>query len=384
MRTWWPYLDLARALAALLVALEHLRAFVFVDYHTLVRPPLVLSAFYLVTGFGRQSVMVFFVLSGFLVGGAVLSRYEATQWSWRDYAITRMTRLWIVLLPALLLTALWDNLGMALTNSSFYTGGMWMIYISAPTADPSRYDVTSFFGNLTFLQTVLVPTFGSNGPLWSLANEFWYYFLFPLLYCVLASKAQMGVKLGSAAIALTICYVLPTWKLIYGLIWLLGVAAFVLHRRVRLTPCYRNILLTLFGALLAAALTLSRTSILGRVAGDFAIGAAFAAMLVPLSQMRPPGSLTAKLSRLGAEFSYTLYLVHFPIAAFLACYVLDNRLQMPGLESMTIFVGLLTTIVLYAYGLYFIFERNTGAARRTISKLVAQSRPSEAPKVHAE
>ena len=32
MRTWWPYLDLARGLAALLVAMSHLRGFVFVDF----------------------------------------------------------------------------------------------------------------------------------------------------------------------------------------------------------------------------------------------------------------------------------------------------------------------------------------------------------------
>jgi peptidoglycan/LPS O-acetylase OafA/YrhL len=99
MRSWWPYLDLARGLAALLVAMGHLRGFVFVDFPTLEHPGLVWSVFYFATGFGHQAVMAFFVLSGFLVGGTVVSRTEAGQWSWSDYAITRMTRLWIVLLP---------------------------------------------------------------------------------------------------------------------------------------------------------------------------------------------------------------------------------------------------------------------------------------------
>ena len=35
VRTWWPYLDLGRGVAALLVALSHLRGFVFVDFHAL-------------------------------------------------------------------------------------------------------------------------------------------------------------------------------------------------------------------------------------------------------------------------------------------------------------------------------------------------------------
>ena len=327
-------------------------------------------------------MMVFFVLSGFLVGGTVVSRAEAGQWSWSDYAVTRMTRLWIVLLPALLLTALWDNLGIAITGSSFYTGGLPAIYNSGPAPDPSQYNVVSFFGNLAFLQTIVVPTFGSNGPLWSLANEFWYYVLFPLLFCVVATKAQIGVRLCSAAIALMICYVLPTGLLLYGLIWLLGVAAFALHRRVTLTRSYRNLLLGLSGALLAAVLTLSRTSTLG--VGDFMIGAAFAAMLVPLSQMRRASSMVAKLSRAGAEFSYTLYLVHFPIAAFLACYVLNNRRLMPGYASAAIYVGMLALIVLYAYGVYFLFERNTRAARQAVLQIVARFHSGEAPRAPAE
>jgi peptidoglycan/LPS O-acetylase OafA/YrhL len=380
VRAWWPYLDLARGVAALLVALSHLRGFVFVDFHSLDHPGLVWSVFYFATGAGHEAVMAFFVLSGFLVGGTVVSRCESGQWSWSDYAITRMTRLWIVLLPALILTALWDNLGIAITGSSFYNGGMTSTYNSGPAADPSRYNVASFVGNAAFLQTIGVPTFGSNVPLWSLANEFWYYVLFPLGFLAVATKAQAGVKCGSAAIALIICYALPTELLIYGSIWLLGVAIFSLHSKVTLPRPYRNILLALSGTSLAVALTLSRTLLLDGFVADFAIGATFAAMLLPLSQIRRATSMVAKISRVGAEFSYTLYLVHFPIAAFFACYVLSNQRLMPGFASAVIYLGLLAVIVLYAYGVYFLFERNTRVTRQAISQLVARSRASRAPK----
>jgi peptidoglycan/LPS O-acetylase OafA/YrhL len=210
-----------------------------------------------------------------------------------------------------------------------------------------------------------------------LANEFWYYLLFPLLFCAIANKTQVGVKLGSAAIALTICYLLPTGLLIYGLIWLLGVVVFVVHSKVALTRSYRNILLAFSGTVLVVALAFSRTSTLG--IGDFTIGAAFAAMLIPLSHIRRASSMVTKLSRVGAEFSYTLYLVHFPIAAFLACYLLDNRRLMPGLASATVFVGLLAIVVLYAYGVYFLFERNTRTVRQVIWKRVTRSHSGEAP-----
>src|SRR6202030_3749589 len=111
-----------------------------------------------------------------------------------------------------------------------------------------------FLGNLFFVQTILCRTFGSNGPLWSLANEFWYYLLFPLLFCAVAMKAQVVVKFGSVAIDLAICYLLPTGLLVYGLTWLFGVAASMFHSRVTLTRSYRNILLAVSGIFLAAAL----------------------------------------------------------------------------------------------------------------------------------
>lgn len=384
MRPWWPYLDLARSVAALLVVLTHLRSFVFVDFHTVDRPGLVWAAFYFGTGFGHEAVMAFFVLSGFLVGGTVVSRAEAGLWSWHDYAITRMTRLWIVLLPALILTALWDSLGSAMTGSSFYKGGMAATYNSGPAPDPSRYNVASFFGNLAFLQSIAVPTFGSNGPLWSLANEFWYYVLFPLWFCSVATKAQIGVRAISGIISLAICYALPPGLLFYGLIWLLGVAVFALQSRVTLSRSYRKIFLALTGTSLVATLTLSRTRALDGFVADFAIGGAFAAMLVPLSQVRAATSMAAKVSRAAAELSYTLYLVHFPIMAFFACYVLDNRRLMPGLPSAMIYIGLLAIVVLYAYGVYFLFERNTRAARYAISQLVARFQSSKAGKATSD
>lgn len=378
VREWWPYLDLARGVAALMVALSHLRGFVFVDFHTVDHLGLIWSAFYFVTGFGHQAVMIFFVLSGFLVGGTVVKRADSGQWSWRDYATTRMTRLWIVLLPALLLTAAWDNLGIAITGSSFYNGEMAATYNSGPAPNPFQYNFATFLGNLTFLQTIVVPTFGSNGPLWSLANEFWYYLLFPLMFCAVATKGKVGVKFASAAIALAICYLLPTGLLTYGLIWLFGVGAFVLHNKVTISRSHRNILLALSGIFLVTALTLSRTNNFG--VGDFVIGAAFAVMLLPLGQMRGAGAVVTKLSRMGAEFSYTLYLVHFPITAFLACYMLDNRRLMPSLTNAMIFVGLLTVIVSYSFGVYFLFERNTRVARQLVLRLVAQFHSNAGPK----
>jgi peptidoglycan/LPS O-acetylase OafA/YrhL len=44
-----------------------------------------------------------FVLSGFLISSTVLRSQVSGDWSWRDYAINRSIRLYVVLIPGLLL-----------------------------------------------------------------------------------------------------------------------------------------------------------------------------------------------------------------------------------------------------------------------------------------
>ena len=53
------------------------------------------------------------------------------------------------------------------------------------------------FSNIFFLQGIYTPTFGTDGALWSLANEFWYYLLFPLGLIALRSRA-VRCSAGSA------------------------------------------------------------------------------------------------------------------------------------------------------------------------------------------
>ncbi len=66
------HLDMLRGIAAMLVLANHLRAYVFVGHGSLNETNLVTTIFYAATTFGHQAVLVFFALSGFLVGGHVL------------------------------------------------------------------------------------------------------------------------------------------------------------------------------------------------------------------------------------------------------------------------------------------------------------------------
>ena len=59
-------IDYFRGIASLLVVLSHIREILFgvADLTNILYYP-----FYFITGLGHESVMIFFVISGFLVGG---------------------------------------------------------------------------------------------------------------------------------------------------------------------------------------------------------------------------------------------------------------------------------------------------------------------------
>src|ERR1039458_8382680 len=69
----------------------------------------------------------FFVLSGYLVGGSVLRSVRTGSWSWRAYLLGRLSRLYVVLLPALLLGGALDWLGMHMAGTeAVYSGNSGM------------------------------------------------------------------------------------------------------------------------------------------------------------------------------------------------------------------------------------------------------------------
>ena len=357
-------LDLLRGLAALLVCAGHLRAFLLVDFGQIKSPTLLDRIFYLTTGLGHQAVMVFFVLSGYLVGGSVLAAHQSGRWSWTNYALRRMARLWMVLLPALGLTLAFDSLGRQWFPAG-YEGKFQVLYNSGPSlAAPADLRGVTFLGNACFLQTITVPPLGTNGPLWSLANEFWYYALFPLL-CGLWFLRAWPRRFLFALLAGALIWWLPAVLTSAGGIWLFGVAAFWAGHRERVrTVCRHPAALVLGGALFLGSLAASKTnSVFGT---DGSIGAAFALWVVGLAACEPPFVRLKKFAAGLSEMSYTLYLVHFPLLAFVFFGFFAGRKFFPDATTYLGYLGLLALCVAYAGALWWCFERNTDRLRKRI------------------
>ena len=330
----------------------------------------------MLTGFGHQAVVVFFVLSGYFVGGSVIDAVSRQRWSWSGYASRRLTRLWLVLIPSLLLTLFWDRLGASLSSGRGYNGEFSSIIFSGPTAAaPLNSRLETFLGNVAFLQTITCPVLGTNGPLWSLANEFWYYVLFPFVYLFLHPKTSVArrITFGVAGVAVTLF--LPGAMLNGFGIWLLGCAV---HGAMRSQGSKRFLCSHLFFGLscigFLASLAMARAK---WTAADFCIASSFAGTLPFLISRRPSQGWYTRVSASLSEMSYTLYVVHFPLLGFLFfTFRLPARSQ-PAPAAYLAFFGVLAIVVAYAAIVWWLFEKRTDIVRKKIESVVFS--PPESP-----
>jgi peptidoglycan/LPS O-acetylase OafA/YrhL len=353
-----------RGLAALAVCAGHLRAFLWVDFSDLKTRPFGSAPAYFLTGLGHQAVMVFFVLSGFFIGGSVMATWRSGRWSWRIYALQRMSRLWVVLVPALLLTVMWDLSGHGLTGGHGYDGSYRDLIHSGPSEQqPLDLSPRALLGNLFFLQTILVPAYGTNGPLWSLANEFWYYVIFPLIWVSTFGKNCWRWLCGLVVVVTLWC--LPGVLLGGFLIWLFGAFAYLFGR---IRPFSDWLVHKLWIG--SATLLFITSLILSRyghwLGSDYLLGGTFALLLPGLAANGWSNKGYQRVAAALSDFSYTLYATHFPVLAFLFFVFLAPTKRPFGWEGIGLFGVCLVGVIAYAKLVWWCFERNTNRIRRWV------------------
>jgi len=362
------HLDALRGVAAVGVCLSHLRDFFFQDYSKLPHHNPLVAAGYLITGLGHQWVIVFFVLSGYLVGGSVLRSFALDRWSWRGYLLNRLTRLYVVLIPALLFGGLLDIAGIHLFGAAgIYSGQTGTHELNS--AILNRLSIPILIGNYAFLQGIYVPSFGSNGPLWSLANEFWYYLAFPLLGCAFWPRLSVTQRLLNVLLFVAVmAFVRPQIALL-GIIWLLGVAIHYLPHLPAGNVLVRRLFLV--AAVIACCAALAWCKQASNGWADYALGLVVAALVyIILSCSRTPMPKAYNwTSHAISRSSYTLYLVHVPLLVFLTAWIAQARwipTPVHVLEGCAIFAA----VMIYAQVVWFFFEKRTDSIRARIKPWV--------------
>src|SRR5262249_21331231 len=134
-------------------------------------------------------------------------------------------------------------------------------------------------------------------------------------------------------------WLLPSGLLAGGIVWLFGYVAWEAGRRIQLNGFLTRSLFIAASLLgFAGALIWVRIG-RGESYGDVAIGGALAIFLVAASQLKVRNALLETFSSRLAAMSYSLYLVHFPAAAFLAALLLRGQRFSPGFEGSMVYAA---------------------------------------------
>jgi peptidoglycan/LPS O-acetylase OafA/YrhL len=309
------YLDLVRFAAAAAVFLDHLSSYPFSTNVDGRRHGLAL-----VGSFGASAVVVFFVLSGFVIAYVSGTRERTAN----AYVASRVSRLYSVILPALLLTFAFDSLGQWLRPEFYEIQKVLyrppsLVSYAASLALVDEYQVFRFGG--------IVP--GSNSPYWSLSFEATYYLLAGLL---LFAPRRFSIPLTIIVLALagrTITALAPLWALGF---WLYRARGMLVPRMPTARLAWgASAVLILALPFLTPRLHWNNFGVTfpwGRgpfnrdLLLDYATAAAFAVNLVAAQRMLAGGGpilerFARPLRWLGG-LTFPLYAIHFPLICFFA------------------------------------------------------------------
>ncbi len=316
------YLDLARFAAALAVLIGH------IDPHGR------LWGAYSPGRYGHEAVIVFFVLSGLVIAASA----ERAGDDWRAYAIARLTRVYSVVLPALLLglalggLALW--LDPALKNNALGTKGFNLSDIAT----------SLLFLNHSWMHKAEAPF---NIPYWSLCYEVWYYIIFGLACFAPAHKRILWIAIAGIVAGPAILLLMP--------VWLMGVWLARARPLFNGPPWLALALVPATWCAVAAAGPLGydiavrlwldnyipgfwRVQASRRFATDIVLGALVALNFIAFRSL--PASFTGWVERLkapaaaAADYTFSIYLFHYPVISFFQhFYPHQAEQRMPALAA---------------------------------------------------
>ena len=183
------YLDLVRFVAAFMVFVSHT-----------VRREWTGGFLWQLGPLGKVAVVIFFVLSGFVIGYAAHERENNGQ----IYAASRLARIYSVAIPALILTFVLDMAGRGLGLSTYND-----ITAGYPWAHVPWWLLNGalFLNQVWYMQADI----GSNGPYWSMGYEVPYYFVFGIAFYARGPWRWIGAGLVLLLTGPNVAALFPMW-----------------------------------------------------------------------------------------------------------------------------------------------------------------------------
>ncbi len=349
------YLNLLRVIAALIVLASHMAYARFTrgDY-----------LFIREWNLGSDAVILFFVLSGYVVAYTAREKDGALG----RFAFARASRLYSVVVPAVILTLALDYLG-SWFDPVAYRGWWWH---AAPAWE-------ILLRSLSFTTEWTGSAFrpGTNGPFWSLSYEAAFYLLFGIAIFMRGWRRAVLLALFSALAGIKVLLLLPSW--------LCGVWLYDRGRSVRLRPIPALIGFVAPIALYVGALSLNlpdhlmalTVASIGqqavhtlRFSNEF-IWNALLGILVTCHLLAAFSLFDRRSARTGwttlitwlSGASFSIYLVHYPALQFWHAILPDPF--SPILRDGLLLVATLLTCLVFASA----FERRLPQFRQAVSEI---------------
>jgi peptidoglycan/LPS O-acetylase OafA/YrhL len=368
----WALLDLLRLSAAVLVLLGHARGLLLVGMASVEHPNPLIRAFYLVSGLQHEGLVMFFIVSGFLVGGSVWRLLAEQRFDLGAYLINRFARIYLVFIPALVLVAVLNTIGSTLLADGRFYGVRPLM----PANIFAEWWWPQIPCHLAALQGLLCLPWGANPPLWTLGYEWGLYLFAPAVFgAALVPMVLRRRLISCAAVAIVFAALTwwnPDWPY-WFLLWMLGAAASRVFKS-GMVPFPIGVAGLMIGAI---SLVVSRAALVPTGLTDWCLAFGLAAAVANPTIMQWTSSVPA-IPR-GASFSYSLYAIHLPVCVFIGALLerfagWPPTLVQPDLSGILAFVVMIIGALAAARGFAGLTEYHTAALREWLTNLRASLR----------
>jgi len=271
---------------------------------------------------GYLGVDVFFVISGYLITSIILRDLDEGKFSFTDFYLRRAKRL----LPAAYSTLIFTTL----LGYAFLTTGQWTDYVD------------QLVGTITFTANFVLPfqtgyfeNAAESKPLlhiWSLSLEEQYYLVTPFLLFLIKPILRGPIFIIAFAISFVTCVIFVTFPFTYWRLPTIGsesMAFFLLPTRawellagsilawiVSRLPTYNISRVIKISALaLTTLVVLFPIDDIHPRMDALLVVIATALMLTGTTEWLPQNKVTNAVAKIG-DWSYSLYLIHWPLFAF--------------------------------------------------------------------
>lgn len=351
MRTHYYYLSAFRLLAALFVLIGHARCEVFATYTELntESQTLFTQMFFAGIGWTSEAMAIFFILSGFLVGGTQLQRLSLAlkcqdaekecKILFRVFAVGRFTRIILPLAFAILLAAMAKMIG---------------------GVDFSWWDALL---NLFGLQGVLATDFG--GVYWSIAYEVWFYVLIAGIISLFCGRNRMVI--GFMLILLS-AFVFIKLSSSWFFLFLLGIGLYFVKDlgfpRICLWIGIAGVVIVKMLGVLSIESHVFRFALHGQMNNgmlQFALAMSLGMIMTMFVSHAPVGVIAKSVEKIGnswSVFTYGLYITHFTVLELFR-HLFGQMHDVNGV-TMLIFVLMCVLCSLFGYLFYWVIEFKLG------------------------